>query len=114
MPSGLVRTQWFYHDRDNEKWPKESEVDKEGTRWFRIGPIAVEHPDEIKLVYDQQKDMGSHAVLASHPIPQRKAYHGAGQRARQNARHALAIGRGLSRLHGDVRLLDDVYPFSRF
>ena len=64
--------------------------------------------------------MERHVVLASHPLPAFMAYHGAGQRARQNARHALAIGRGLScpidisRLHGDVRLLDDVYPFSRF
>ena len=56
----LIRTQWFYHDENNEKWPKESEVDEKGTRWFRIGPIAVEHPNDMKLIYDQQKYIWRH------------------------------------------------------
>ena len=74
MPSGLVRTQWFYHDRDNEKWPNESEVDKDNTRWFRIGPIAVEHPDEMKLKYAQQMNIWN-AVQCWPVIRYRKGRH---------------------------------------
>ena len=54
MQKELVRTQWFLHDEDNEKWPKESETDKKGTTWYRIGPIAVEHPNDMKLIWEQQ------------------------------------------------------------
>ena len=57
MQKELVRTQWFLHDEDNEKWPKESETDKKGTTWYRIGPIAVEHPNDMKLIYGQQEDI---------------------------------------------------------
>ena len=62
MRSGLVRTKWFYHDEDNEKWPMEDWVDpKDNKKWFRIGPIAPPY-DRMKLVYAQQVNVWDHTL----------------------------------------------------